>query len=161
MRRWAPLRAVRVPSRREGGASTGTTQLTKRQRERLEALVSKKAPYSLAPCRHPREFPALADFLCFRKLHEDYYRRVRRTFGAERPTTTTREPSAHATLGSAKSRASAKSTGSSRRGSPQQARVPLESRLHMRRWAPLRAVRVPSRREVLGGEAHNKPECHS
>ncbi|XP_077490097.1 uncharacterized protein LOC144100998 [Amblyomma americanum] len=97
-----------------GGASTGTTELTKRQRERLEALVSKKAPYSLAPCRHPREFPALADFPCFRKLHEDYYRRVRRTFAAERPTTSqsaTREPSAHATLGSAKSRASAKSTG--------------------------------------------------
>ncbi|KAK8781785.1 hypothetical protein V5799_016874 [Amblyomma americanum] len=61
------------------GVSSGRNEWKKWQRERLEALASKKAPIFRVPCRYPREFPALTDFPAFRKLHEDYYRRVRRT----------------------------------------------------------------------------------
>ncbi|XP_077512069.1 uncharacterized protein LOC144123016 [Amblyomma americanum] len=98
------------------GVSSGRNEWKKWQRERLEALASKKAPIFRVPCRYPREFPALTDFPAFRKLHEDYYRRVRRTFALQRRPTTglsaTREASTRGTLGSAKSGASATSTGS-------------------------------------------------
>ncbi|XP_077514474.1 uncharacterized protein LOC144125180 [Amblyomma americanum] len=65
-----------------GKKKQGAAERRRLQRRRLEILSSRRPPYFLVPCSHPRAFPPLDDYRSLCEHHLSFYERIR---GAQIP----------------------------------------------------------------------------